>query len=69
MREKDINQVEISFVFIYLCYRSYLALSIALNTILEPESVSIEKDGKFAYITFQEDNAISKLDINAEKFI
>lgn len=36
---------------------------------LEPEYVSIDKDGKFAYITFQEDSAIGKLDIETKKFI
>jgi DNA-binding beta-propeller fold protein YncE len=36
---------------------------------LEPEYVSIDKNGKFAYITFQEDSAIGKLDIDAGKFI
>ncbi|MGL4671377.1 choice-of-anchor I family protein, partial [Cetobacterium sp.] len=36
---------------------------------LEPEYVSIDKDGKFAYVTFQEDSAIGKLDISNKKFI
>lgn len=36
---------------------------------LEPEYISVDKDGKFAYITFQEDNAIGKLDIEAKRFV
>lgn len=36
---------------------------------LEPEYVTIDEMGKFAYITFQEDSAIGKLDIENKKFL
>lgn len=36
---------------------------------LEPEYIAIDRSGKFAYVAFQEESAIGKLDINNEKFL
>lgn len=36
---------------------------------LEPEYITVDKDGKFAYVVFQEESAIGKLDIANKKFL
>lgn len=36
---------------------------------LEPEYITIDEAGKFAYVSFQEDSAIGKIDIEAGKFV
>ncbi|MDN7244607.1 choice-of-anchor I family protein [Planococcus shenhongbingii] len=36
---------------------------------LEPEYITVDKDGKYAYVALQENNAIAKLDLETKKFI
>ena len=41
----------------------------SIDQLLEPEFVSIDPDGDFAYVTMQENNAIAKVDLDAKKIV
>ncbi|WP_186763920.1 choice-of-anchor I family protein [Planomicrobium sp. CPCC 101079] len=36
---------------------------------LEPEYITVDKDGRYAYVALQENNALAKLDIKKEQFV